>query len=75
MDIATYLAEKELSQEAFAKQIGVSQGLVWQWLDGRTRITAERAIEIDEKTNGEITKADLRPDIFGPAPAEQARAG
>ena len=64
MDITAYLKAKELSQEAFAKQIGVSQGLVWQWISGKTRITAERAIEIEEKTDGAIRREQLRPDVF-----------
>lgn len=79
MDIPAFLAAKGLSQEAFAKQLGVSQGLVWQWLSGKTRITAERAKEIEDATEGAVTRQDLRPDIFGPvvpptAPAEPARA-
>lgn len=65
MDIRAYLDKHQLSQEQFAKQIGVSQGLIWQWLDGRTRITAERAKDIEEKTGGEIRRHDLRPDIYG----------
>jgi DNA-binding transcriptional regulator YdaS (Cro superfamily) len=67
MDIKAYLEKHELSQEQFAKQLGVSQGLVWQWLDGRTRITAERAVEIEEKTAGEVTRRDLRPDLYPPS--------
>lgn len=65
MDIRAYLEKHHLSQGQFSKQIGVSQGLIWQWLEGKTRITAERAKEIEEKTGGEITRQDLRPDIFG----------
>lgn len=64
VDIKAYLKKHKLSQEVFADQVGVSQGLVWQWLDGRTRITAERAIEIEDKTDGEITRHDLRPDLY-----------
>lgn len=80
MDIRAYLSKHGLSQEEFGKLIGVSQGLVWQWLEGRTRITAERAKEIDEKTGGEVSKHELRPDVFGEvpspdvAPAERAAA-
>lgn len=68
MDIRTYLEKHGKSQEQFAKDIGVTQGLVWQWLDGRQRITAERAIEIEQKTRGEITRHDLRSDLFGKPP-------
>lgn len=67
MDIKTYLKKHECSQQEFADKIGVSQGLVWQWLEGHTRITAERALEIEEKTRGEIKREDLRPDLYGQA--------
>lgn len=75
MDIKTYLETHGDSQEQFAKRIGVSQGLVWQWLEGRTRITAERAIEIEEKTDRQIMRNDLRPDIFGDPPRKSSAAG
>lgn len=64
MNIRTYLKKYRLSQERFGKKIGVSQGLVWQWLEGRTLITAERAVGIERKTAGEIKRHELRPDIF-----------
>jgi len=69
MKISAYLEKHKLSQEQFAKLLGVSQGLVWQWLEGKTRITAERAKEIEGKTRGEITRHDLRPDLFDRARA------
>lgn len=65
MDLAAYLEKHGISQEQFARTIGVSQGLVWQWLDGRTRITAERAVQIEKKTAGKVRRKDLRPDVFG----------
>jgi len=52
-------------QTGAARLLGVSQGLVWQWLHGETKITAERAIDIETKTAGEITRQELRPDLFG----------
>lgn len=65
MDICTYLQKNEISQERFGKTLGVTQGAVWQWLKGETRITAERAIQIEKVTGGAITRHDLRPDVFG----------
>lgn len=70
MDIRAYLDRHGLSQEQFGKFIGVSQGLVWQWLNGRTQITAEMANAIEEKTKGAIKRRELRPDLF----AKKARA-
>lgn len=67
MDIAQYLDKHGLSQQQFADQIEVSPGLVWQWLNGRTRITAERAKDIERRTKGEIKCHELRPDVFDKA--------
>ena len=74
MDIRSYLEAKQLSQDQFAKIAGVSQGLVWQWLNRRTTITAERAIDIERKTDGTVTRYDLRPDVFGPPPTKPRQA-
>jgi DNA-binding transcriptional regulator YdaS (Cro superfamily) len=63
--IRAYLKKNGLSQQAFADRLLVSQGLVWQWLDHRTEITARRAKQIEQATGGDILRADLRPDIFG----------
>jgi DNA-binding transcriptional regulator YdaS (Cro superfamily) len=63
MTLAEYLDKKE-SQVALAKRLGVSQGLVWQWRTGRTRITAERAVQIETATEGAISRAELRPDLW-----------
>ena len=64
MDIPAYLKKYGLSQQEFANQLKVSQGLVWQWINGRTRIKAERAKQIEEVTGGAIRRRDLRPDLF-----------
>lgn len=68
-----YLKKHSLSQKQLADRFvpPVSQGLIWQWLawlDDRphgTRITAERAIEIERITQSELKREDLRPDVFG----------
>ena len=69
MDIVAYLEKHGLSQEQFAGKIGVTQGAVWQWVNGMTRVSPARAKEIEEKTKGEIKRHDLRPDIFDRARA------
>lgn len=51
-------------QTATAALLGVSQGLVWQWINGKTRVTAERAIQIETATGGKVDRASLRPDLF-----------
>jgi DNA-binding transcriptional regulator YdaS (Cro superfamily) len=63
MDLANYLKKSELSQEAFADLVGVSQGRVSQWLAGET-IPAERCVVIEKATAGKVTRQELRPDLF-----------
>jgi DNA-binding transcriptional regulator YdaS (Cro superfamily) len=36
------------------------------------RIPAHHAGAIEKATHGRVTKADLRPDLFGQSPTEQA---
>lgn len=69
MKLATYLKRKGITQTAFADELGVSQGLVWQWLKGETTITAERAMAIEKATGGLVSRGELRSDIFGPLDA------
>lgn len=68
MNLRDYLADQGISQQEFASRLGVTQGLVWQWLRGRTRISAERAVQIERATNQAVTRCDLRPDVFGTRP-------
>ncbi len=68
MNISDYLQNNAISTSKLAKQLGVSQGLVSQWITGRTRITAEKAVLIEEKTGGMINRHDLRPDLWPPPP-------
>lgn len=63
MTLTEFVAQH--GQTGTAEMLGVSQGLVWQWLNGKTRVTAERAIKIEQITAGAMTRAELRPDVFG----------
>ena len=62
MDLQTYLLSN--TQTDLAERLGVSHSLVNQWLSGLTRITAERAVQIERVTNGAIGRHELRPDLF-----------
>jgi DNA-binding transcriptional regulator YdaS (Cro superfamily) len=64
MDIPQYLEKHGLAQAEFARLLGVTPGLVWQWLNGETKVTAERAIVIEEVTGGAVSREELRPDLY-----------
>jgi len=53
------------TQKALAKAVGVTQGMVSFWLLGKTDVAWDKAIKIEEVTDGKVTRSDLRPDIFG----------
>lgn len=59
-----FLHENRLTQTEFGKAIGVSQGLVWQWMNGYAKVSAASAKKIELETKGKIRKSDLRPDIW-----------
>ncbi len=52
------------TQAKLASAIGVTQAAVSKWLSGST-IRAEYAVAIELATNSQVTRADLRPDLFG----------
>jgi DNA-binding transcriptional regulator YdaS (Cro superfamily) len=62
--LRAYLKRHGLSQQEFATQLDVSQGMVWQWLNRRRRVTAERAKQIEQVTGGAVKRTELRPDVF-----------
>lgn len=54
------------SQAEFARQLGLAQTVVWQWLNGLRPVPAHHCIRIEDVTNGSVTRYELRPDVFGP---------
>lgn len=48
-------------QGAVARDLNVSQGLVGQWIHGKTRITAERALQLVRLFRGAVTVEQLCP--------------
>lgn len=69
MDLATFV--RQHGQQDAAETLGVSQSAISHWLRGRKPITGERAIKIEERTGGKVTRYELRPDMFGPAPCKR----
>lgn len=57
-------------QAALAKALGISRAAVYQW----DKVPAERCIAVEEAIGGQVTRYQMRPDIFGPAPASSDEA-
>lgn len=51
------------SQSAFARAIGVTQGAVWQWLNGK-QFPADRCAAVERETRGLVTCEQLRDDLY-----------
>lgn len=56
------------SQAKLAQAAGCSQQQISYLLTDAERISAEMAAAIERATEGHVTRHDLRPDLFGPAP-------
>lgn len=58
------------SAAALADAVGQPRQAVDRWR--RTgRVPAHHCIPIENETKGQITRYDLRPDVFGQAPTQQ----
>lgn len=62
------------TQASLATAIGIHPTFVSQWAKNRRPVPAKWCIPIEEATGGVVTRYDLRPDIFGPAPAKEGEA-
>ena len=51
------------TQSALAKQVGVSQGMVHQWVTGIRPVSLDKCIAIERATGGAVTCEELRPDF------------
>lgn len=73
--LRSYRTKHGISLEDFAKRLGIAEVTLRSLENGNRTITAERAKEIEEQTNGALTREQLRPDIFdAPAKPERRRA-
>lgn len=60
MKLINYL--EKTTQIEFAKQLGVTQGLISQWVVGRRPIAPAQCISIERLTKGQVTRQELRDD-------------
>lgn len=59
------------SQAALAQRLGIRSPSISEWRI-RGRVPVARCLEIEAATAAAVTRYELRPDIYGPAPAEPA---
>jgi transcriptional regulator with XRE-family HTH domain len=70
MDLRTYRAAHNLTQAAIAERLTAagypaSQALVSQWERGELAMSADWCVRIERISEGECTRLDNRPDLFG----------
>ncbi len=64
--------EKVGGQAALGRKIGRKQSTIWNWL--KNGIPADQCPAVEKATNGEVSRHDLRPDVFGDAPPKSQEA-
>lgn len=65
-------ASKAGGQANLARAVGVSPGLVYQWVTGRRPVASHHCLAIEAATG--VSRHAMRPDVFGPAPDNRAAA-
>lgn len=69
--IKTYLKAKGMTAAAFANLVGVKKAAVSKWMRGHGP-SIESAKVIEERTQGELPKEVLRPDVWTRSDGEAA---
>lgn len=71
--IALERVEKKVGgRRQLAERLGIEVSAVQQWHGNG--IPADRVLELEAATEGEVTRHDLRPDLFGPPSEQRASA-
>jgi DNA-binding transcriptional regulator YdaS (Cro superfamily) len=52
------------TQENLARELGIRSPSISEWR-ARGRVPLERCVKIEKATKGQVTRYDLRPDVFG----------
>lgn len=69
VDLKTYLKKSKTTQAEIARRMRVTAGLVNHWVHGNCRVGAERVLALEALTGGEVSRHDIRPDLY---PRERA---
>ncbi len=67
--LRTHLNSMPVAQQAdYAKRAGTTIGYLRKALSKGQRFDGSLARRLDEESGGAVSRHDLRPDVFGPAP-------
>jgi DNA-binding transcriptional regulator YdaS (Cro superfamily) len=67
MDLHTYIADTD-RRRALAEGVNCNPDYLWQIATRRRNASTTLATAIEAFTRGEVTRASLRPDVWGPLP-------
>ena len=70
--IKTWRQRVNRSADEVAKEAGVTLAMWSRWETGSRQLPASRVLDIERITG--ISRHELRPDVFGPAPKSEAAA-
>jgi DNA-binding transcriptional regulator YdaS (Cro superfamily) len=70
--ITEAVSRTEGGQAALARALGVTPQAVSQWVKGTRPVPPRHALAIELATG--VSRHDLRPDVFGSAPADTEKA-
>jgi DNA-binding transcriptional regulator YdaS (Cro superfamily) len=62
------ITERRVARESIARALGVSEVAVRHWMNGIRRVPGHHCIPLELLTGRQVTRYELRPDIFGKAP-------
>ena len=63
MDLQAFLSQKGVTASGLAARIGVSHSTVLRWAAKTLKPDVDRIPAIVEATEGQVTAAELRPDL------------
>ena len=69
MTLKEYLSIKGNTATALGKKVGVSHASILRYANNKQPISGDRAVDIERETDGQVTRQELRPDLW---PAEAA---
>lgn len=72
MDLHTYIADTG-RRRSLAEGVNANPDYLWQIATGRRNASTSLATAIEAFTEGEVTRASLRPDVWGPTPRSSAK--